>query len=435
MLVDNGAMINMSSCSKRRNANAHSAHYSARIAAEYQHIARRNCGCRRVAHLVWGRADSERRNHDAGWPCLRLRNTSSHQISREPSAGVTSMNTHTIWKKMRRVAWSTAQFGSMLVVGFGVFQVGQQWVDTRIDQNVLRWVLPTSLSVTSMVILGSAFLVMNIRSRQEQLPPPEALASAILGYGLQLHSEGRDYALISLRNRFSITLHILGFHDTRAKLGEVALRSAAVVADNATKAEVLVDDLGWANYLLGHEAVAAKNIERGVTIAAESQPIDAVDRVRLALCKAKGLRHLAIITCVGDLQKANAKLDEAMQTLQSQSEESSRDVKRDIAQIHHARALIAAMSLNIHKSGSVRAADAEGTALIDAGLKEVRGASSLFEEIGDLERYVKSLFLEVRLLEAKGADIEAREVVALRDRTLASSEWLRPEGIRTVTGV
>jgi hypothetical protein len=78
--------------------------------------------------------------------------------------------------------------------------------------------------------------------------------------------------------------------------------------------------------------------------------------------------------------------------------------------------------------------DLEGLKDIDLALRHLRQSEAIFLRIEDKERYAKTLALEVRLLEAKRSDTEAKEVAALRDRALASSEWARPEGIKTLTG-
>jgi len=337
--------------------------------------------------------------------------------------------------KLKRVALSSTQIWLLLTFAFSVFQVAQSWVDAGISKEILRWVFPVGLGVSILLFGFAIFFIVNTRTRKENLPPAEYLASAILAYGQQLNIEGRDQALIKLRNNFSPTLHILGFHDIRIQLGELALQSASIVYDDVTKAEILVDDLGWAHYLQGHEEIAIKNIERGVSIAAKAKLTNKQNQIRLALCETKGLRHIATISSKRDSTVSENKLNEALEILEALPQNQSAEVSRDIAQIHHAKALAIATSLGVHKSGKLRTGDKEGIALVNRALIDVRNASHIFQEIGDLERYVKALFLEVRLLETIGDDIEAREVAALRDRTLASSEWIRSEGTKTLTGV
>jgi len=343
------------------------------------------------------------------------------------------VNIRNLKEKLKFFTLTSVQVGFILAFAFFIFQVSQSWVDNGISPSILRWVLPSALSITIVSLSASLLFFLNSKKRKKIIPPAKSLTVAIIEYGLQLHADGRDRALVNLRNNFSKTLHILGFHKIRTRLGEIAIQSATIVRDNAAKAEILVDDLGWANYLLDNNDIAIKNIERGVEMANGSKSPNQEDYIRLSLCEAKGLRHLAIITN-NDPEAASIKLNKALNILNSLEDQSFLEVKRDIAQIHHAKALIAAMSLNVHKSGNLRKGDTEGIKLINEALEQDRLASSAFKDIGDLDRYVKALFLEVRLLESKGAETEAMEVTALCNRTLASSEWIRNEGTQTLTG-
>jgi hypothetical protein len=233
-----------------------------------------------------------------------------------------------------------------------------------------------------------------------------------------------------------MTLHILGFHEQRAQLGEFALKSAVVLKDSLAKSEILIDDLGWANYVLGQQDIAVKNIERGVQMAqtARTGSADANTLLKLALCQAKGLRHLAIIS-QRTKPEDSKKYFEAALSLFTSLDQNVLEVQRDVAQLYHAQALTAAMLLGVHQEGTVRLGDEDGIQAIESALGLTRQSSNIFAAIGDRERYAKALALEVRLLEAKHAGTEAKEVGAIRDRTLASSAWNRPEGIKTLTGV
>jgi len=282
-------------------------------------------------------------------------------------------------------------------------------------------------------LLSSLCFVLNSTRSRQLVSPAENLALAILEYGHKLHSEGRDSALVSLRNSFSLSLHILGFHKIRVQLGEFAIRSASVINDSLAKSEILIDDLGWANYLLNNRKVARENIKRGVNIASKSKKRNTTNYLKLSLSEAKGLRHMSIIDYNHEEVSARA-LSCALSILSSLEDQSTEEVQREIAQIHHARALIAAMRLGVHKSGSIRKNDIEGVDAINRALEDAKKASSIFKGIGDMDRYVKALFMEVRLLEAKGANADAREVSAIRDRTLAASQWATTEGTDTITG-
>src|SRR5579859_7490131 len=290
----------------------------------------------------------------------------------------------TFWGRLRNsvlrsLAWNGTQVGVVLAVGFFVFQIMQSWVDAGMSRSHERWILPLSSGLLAAVIFASVFLIINMRNHKVQTSPVESLALSILEYGRQLHMEGRDQALVNLRNHFSLTLHILGFHYIRTQLGELALQSAAIIRDTETKCEILVDDLGWTNHLLGHTDTAIKNIERGIQVARDTKLSKSINAVRLSLCEAKGLRHLAVAMYnKASIQEANSRLDEALQVLLSLPKQSMLEVKRDIGQIHHARALIVAMVCNIHKSGTVRDGDVEGLKDINTALTHLRQAATIF---------------------------------------------------------
>lgn len=303
----------------------------------------------------------------------------------------------------------------------------------------MRWIFPTAITLSVSSILAIVLLLGNVRrhlrTHKEHLSPAENLALSLIDYAKQLHADARDHPIVTLRNNSSLMLHILGFHELRIQLGELALKSAVVIGDNATRAEVLIDDLGWANFTLGNVELAVKNIDRGVQIAKESKlNKTGTELLRLSLCEAKGLRHLALINYRQRADSTAPLLDEGLKVLRT-LDQSIIDVKRDIAQIYHAKALIIAMRLGVHKAGTIRKEDTEGVNMIGEAHVQLKQASSIFSDIEDTERYAKSLALEVRLLEAKQSDTEAKEVAALFDRTLASSHWVRVEGIKTLTGV
>lgn len=345
----------------------------------------------------------------------------------------TAIRLEKIKRNIRQIALTSGQIAMIGAIGFFVFEISQSWIRSEISFSVLVWVFPTIATLGIISLIMSLCFVFNSRKNHKRLLPAENLAFSILDYGIKLRSEGRDLALVNLRNNFSISLHILGFHKTRVQLGELAIQSATVINDNPTKSEILIDDLGWANHLLDNVNIAKQNIKRGIDIANKSKKRDKKNQLRLSLAEAKGLRHIAIID-YKEKRISERRLDRALSILTSLGDQSMLEIQRDIAQIHHARALISAMRLNVHKSGSIRKEDSSGMNMLDKALKEVRKASLIFKQIGDLDRYVKTLFLEVRLLEAKGAYIEAKEVSAIRDRTLAASEWATAEGKETITG-
>jgi hypothetical protein len=269
------------------------------------------------------------------------------------------------------------------------------------------------------------------RQAQRAGDPAEAMTVAMIAYARELHASGRDSALVAFRSNVSLTLHIIGQHDARVELGQLALDAATVLANDLAIAEILVDDLGWGNYMRAERALALQNIDHGRRVAESalgSNPPRADD---LTITVAKAVRHRALICADADHGPPDDSLDTALALLNGLT---SRDdvVKREIGQIHHARALLVAIRLGISESGAIDSADAGGHNDLRDALESVKRASQAFHELGDQARYTKALFLQVRLLNASGLELEARQVRAVRDRALATSDWSRPERVTTL---
>ncbi len=326
------------------------------------------------------------------------------------------------------------QIGIVLSIGCFIFQIIQSAAISRmLSSSFIIWTIPLIMGITFTMCCWAFFSIENSKKlgKSESEHPAQQLASAILVYALQLANDGRDVALIKLRNKFTDTLHIMGFHNSRVKLGEIALKASVLIKDYETKVDILIDDLGWAYFLLDKEEIAKQNIIRGINISKKLIKETGDKSQKLHLSQAKGYRHLACIS--RDAEKSNSYLQDAQDLLESILDQTI-EVRRDIAQIHHAKALTVAMSLNIHKSGKIRLKSQNLLDAVQEALENVRQSAFIFREIGDLDRYTKSLFLEVRLLEATDENTEAVEVAALRDRTLAASEWILSIGTDTITG-
>lgn len=329
-----------------------------------------------------------------------------------------------MWKEKDSIAWVMA----IITFTYFIWDKVRSWVDMGIDISQLRWILPGTVIITIFSISIAIILIRECRNKKKEESPFERLSSAIYGYGYKLHEDKKDRALLELRNGFSIMLHKLGFHETRVKLGGLALDSSTILNDDATKAEILVDDLGWANYLIGNREPAIENINQGIEIARKpSQPLDSRDSRRLSLCRAKGLRHLAIIMREEDPCKSDQNLDDSMKILDSLNDPSSKEIKREIAQIYHAKALVIAMDLGINKSGTITEKYIEGINQVKKSLEILKKSESIFKEIEDVDRYVKDLLLEKRLLESIRMDNEARYVKIILDREKWTTIW--PENI------
>lgn len=263
--------------------------------------------------------------------------------------------------------------------------------------------------------------------------PADTLTNGVLRYARQLSDEDRDSALVSFRSNLSLTLHIIGEHAARVELGERALRSADILENNLARAEILVDDLGWGNYMRDRADPqgALIHIDAAERIAKETLEGDPARHAELTMVVAKAIRHRTLIEAeqqhVGRLEELESARD-----MLSQLDETD-VVRREIGQIFHARALVQAVCLDIdrHPVG----AEEQSRAAISQALEDVKEAADIFRGLGDQARYTKALSLEYRLHRAVDDVVEAEHVKAQRDRALSQSAWSRPERVSTLNRV
>jgi hypothetical protein len=262
----------------------------------------------------------------------------------------------------------------------------------------------------------------------------EVMTRSMLAYARELHDAGRDSALISFRSNVSLTLHILGQHDARVELGHLSLDAATVLGNDLARAEILIDDLGWGNYMTGHPADALLHIDQGESIARAALDSGSPRANELTMAVAKAFRHRALINADDSRAIEQDGLGIALEML-GQIVTDDEVVAREIGQVYHARALVVAIQHRCDEQGSLDQDDRRAREDISGALGDARRASTIFRELGDQARYTKALFLEVRLLEALGLDLEARQVRAVRDRALAASDWSRPDRVTTLRKV
>ncbi len=200
----------------------------------------------------------------------------------------------------------------------------------------------------------------------------------------------------------------------------MALVAAVDTEAALDRARVLVDDLGWASHLLGQDAVALENIQRGIEIATAQSTQNASDIVEMRLTAAKGYRHMAMMTQrEEDGHRFLDRAEEVITSLRGLNEnvEHFKDaLVRDKAQIDHARATILARSLGVLNHGSDLPKDRESTKKAMDALALVSAATTSFESIADYERLNKGLVLEERLLTALGRRTAALEIHAKRQK-------------------
>ena len=188
---------------------------------------------------------------------------------------------------------------------------------------------------------------------------------ALTRYVAFLVRQGKMKTVLEIRESMSHLLHLLGENGTRFQVGEFALMAA--VASNSTldRAQILIDDLGWAAFLLKDHSTARENIQDGIRIANSHQTSNISDLIEARLTSAKGYRHLAMMA--EDEKVGHQYLTQAEQVIQGLNttgpnvDHFKDAITRDKAQIDHARATIIARSLGILESGTISIDDRESS--------------------------------------------------------------------------
>ena len=346
----------------------------------------------------------------------------------------------------RAASFRTALASLGILGGFGLaawsFQVYQGAIDqqTQLSSSTYRTLAPAMLSIIIILTTALAVLAASVTTRPEVSAPASDFPTALLDYARRLSSEGRYRALLQLRANESLTLHILGRHSQRVELGWLALEAAAVLDAQADRAEVLIDDLGWAFFLLGKPADAKANITRGIEIATKLRKSSlelSPAHLRASVFEARGRRHLVLIEAADSataIEGCLAALDDALELLSVHSQDDSDLIRRETAQLHHAYALGAAMHLRINKSGELSPTDTIGRQLAEEAIARLERAAGEFAVLGDDARLAKSLVLSARLHEGLREPIEAAEAAAQAEAAIRHSAWMEAGGIQDILG-
>jgi len=275
-------------------------------------------------------------------------------------------------------------------------------------------------------LVAELWLVHEFKVVMEKTVPSNDFARSVLMYARYLKSVQKDKSVVQLRNKLTHLFHLLGLHASREELGKITIGSTAIINDNLSKGEILIDDLGWAIHLQGRTHEAIENISKGIGLLTGIEvKEDEENIVRRNLAIAKAYRHLAFLSPNTEMQKENlTHCDNIISELSKNvtlMKSFGQKIICDQAQVHHARGFLIAKNIGLHLSGTVPLKDTNIRVQATQALRETTFAISLFEQVGDLEREAKALVLLERLFSALHEDIEALEAKARRENIIASS--------------
>lgn len=323
--------------------------------------------------------------------------------------------------------WATRLI-SIIIAGASVDQV---LVRFKIDiLNILSADLIHYLLICVIIsLMAELSITINSLKKVPQLAnitePRNDFGKAVLMYIRYLKSINKHSSVVDLRNKLTHLFHLLGLNTSREEMGKIALESAVVIKDYISKAEILIDDIGWAIHLQGRTTEARNNLYKAIELLEHISIFSDDDKIRINLAHAKAYRHLAFL--VSEKEKQIIFLNKCIELINLLKNDPillskyQKSILCDEAQIFHARAFLIARNIGIHIEGYIQLNEKEDELLTREALSEVKKAITIFFEIGDMEREAKALVLQERLHSALREEIEAIETRARREMVITNS--------------
>jgi len=328
-------------------------------------------------------------------------------------------------KLLDRASRAVAWFGA---VGALYALLDHFHVDPKIELPLLGALTLDVFLLTELLLFPTVKLVEVKAAPKSQ--QPRAFVEALLDFARSLQKGGNTTTVLEIRDSMSHLLHLLGEHEARYQLGEIALAAAVQADDKVRHAEILIDDLGWAAFKAHQKQRAEGNINRGISLASAIGQLTPRDYGAAQLTAAKGYRHLAMMAAgSGSATKyleSSRRILEMLNANPTTAEMFRQSTDRDLAQVDHAEATIILRDLGLENSGELAAANAQATKKIQDGLAIVSQSATAFERLGDYERLTKALITKERTLAALGDETAALEIRAQRE-SLARSHSVRKQ--------
>ena len=308
-----------------------------------------------------------------------------------------------------------------------------------LDQLLVRFgvdtkaILSTDLGHFVLACLSLSLIAeVWILATSKPPPPPDIervpsyeFGASVLMYINYLKSVGKDHTVVELRNKLTHLFHLLGLNAAREQIGKIALEATVVIDDRISRAEILIDDLGWALHLQNRMQEARANIQKAIDLLVVQECVLPEAKLRQHLAIAKAHRHLAFLAVdAGDQERHLNECAKTIKRIRQKNEVFSlfeRQITCDDAQIYHARAYLIARNLGIERQGVIKPSEKSEADKAQEALQYITHAVALFSGINDLEREAKALVLVERLQYALQNEIEAIEAKAQRDAVLAKS--------------
>lgn len=343
-----------------------------------------------------------------------------------------------------RPLYAILRVGTVLAPGAFVFQILQAWVaaSSQPSKETMLWVVPslgaTAASVSVAFVLSLTALLRQRRTLPSEesaaLDPVQAFLDTSLEYIRALAEKQQDQAILEAYENIRWILHAESANEERIELGHVALHAAIRENDIAAQVSVLIDELGWANHMIGQDDEAIRHLQRAIeVIDSLPKPVEQ----RFAILRSKANRHLGLVVATRDPAASESYFKSASNDLTT-AELAPAAADIELGQLLHAVALAAYMQISPGlRDGQISPTDQVARERAESALAWSRQASGIFEKPGNWQkaRLTKAAFLEHQLLVALGRLEEAEEMQIRLDHLLKESAWGQRGIIDNVRGI
>jgi tetratricopeptide (TPR) repeat protein len=291
-----------------------------------------------------------------------------------------------LWKYLKHlsIAW-----GSLLGFAWLLIQLCE-WIFKKqpLKGSGLLGLLVVVLSGGFLAILSASFLLYRDSrnpptSKQPLQPGDQQLTTALLEDVKLAYSRGDWEEVLKIGTVLSRPLWVTGKYRLRVELGKLVEAASAFENNHAQQAAALVDDLGWTLFALGDSSQAKTHIVHGISIAESQQNYYVVY---------KGYRHLSgICLSTGNITDAKTYHSKACEAAQRLEESPTKN--EVLAGLYVNEALIEMENKDWGHA-----------------IENLDKASSMYAQLGDVDRRVKLYRFKGDALLAQGHVAEAKDI-------------------------
>lgn len=184
-----------------------------------------------------------------------------------------------------------------------------------------KWLAFGSICFITIIVSFILALIEIMREKgRVNVVPDENIVARIMKDTIKKWYENECYGdVITFGKALGRALYISASYETRIEIGGIVKNATERLNDNLLLCDILLDDLGWTEFLCGKKEDAIRDIETAIDIARKNSYYKEIS---------KGYRHLAAIEISewSSPEKAHEYLDEAYNAINSLEEGRDKEI-------------------------------------------------------------------------------------------------------------